>query len=261
MAKLATEDEMARLDLPNNLSLPNEVLAIIDTQCLLHPAYSDADVEDRREFVERVWDTGATGLVVLAPHGGRIEQRTDDQAAHLAAALIAARVDAGLAAVNTSLWLCRGWGEDKVGAYARWHITSTDLQEASFPGLATFMARGFDHAVSFHGCGTCEWGPPGEEATPRTIIVGGRDDSGLRDDIASGIRAALGLDAASDEVVVPEVASDYAGNSERNIVNRVAEGNGIQIEQNPFARGLTDGSDRWRAVAQAVADALAVVLP
>jgi hypothetical protein len=37
------------------------------------------------------------------------------------------------------------------GAFDRWHITSTDLNEACFPRLAGVMSRGFTHAVAFHG--------------------------------------------------------------------------------------------------------------
>ena len=37
------------------------------------------------------------------------------------------------------------------GASDRWHITATDIHEASFPRLNSVISRGFTHAVAFHG--------------------------------------------------------------------------------------------------------------
>ena len=51
-----------------------------------HPTLSDAEARRLGEFVERADDDGvATGLLVLAPHGGDIELHTDAQAERLAA--------------------------------------------------------------------------------------------------------------------------------------------------------------------------------
>ena len=49
-----------------------------------------------------------------------------------------------------SAWRCKGWGPNG-GAFARWHITSTDIDPASFPLLATVASRRFARAVAFHG--------------------------------------------------------------------------------------------------------------
>lgn len=83
-------------------------------------------------------------LAVLAPHGGDIERQTDLQADQLAR-------DPRLRHRTPSLWRCRGTGGD---AFDRWHITSTDISEHSFPALGLLAANRFTHVVAFHGYGT-----------------------------------------------------------------------------------------------------------
>ena len=47
-------------------------------------------------------------------------------------------------------WRCRGYkAPEGAGASTRWHITSTDIHEASFPLLNTIISRVFGNAVSF----------------------------------------------------------------------------------------------------------------
>jgi Poly-gamma-glutamate hydrolase len=77
-------------------------------------------------------------MVVIAPHG-MIERYTDCQAERVAVELS-----------GISCWRCKGWKPDN-GAFDRWHITSTDIHEASFPLLNSIVNRGFAHAVAFHG--------------------------------------------------------------------------------------------------------------
>ena len=76
------------------------------------------------ELIERLSDDGGQSqLIAIAPHGGDIEPHTDDQAE---------RVATRLAARYVSSWRCKGW-KPGGGAFARWHVTSADLDEACFP--------------------------------------------------------------------------------------------------------------------------------
>ena len=78
------------------------------------------------EFIERLRDDGRQSrLIAIAPHGGEIELNTDRQAERLRSRL-------GLRVA--SAWRCKGWDRDG-GAFERWHITSTEINEASFPRL------------------------------------------------------------------------------------------------------------------------------
>src|SRR5262245_45764298 len=104
-----------------------------------HPTFDEADAETNNEFIEQLEDNGThKGLVVIAPHGGHIEPHTDQQAE---------RVASRLAAKGVSLWRCKGFKGE--AAFGRWHITSTDIHEASFPFLNSIISRGFTYAVAF----------------------------------------------------------------------------------------------------------------
>src|SRR5215472_13300181 len=53
------------------LGTSDEFFGSLDSQ-VPHPTFDDADAEANNEFVERLEDNGThTGLVVIAPHGGR----------------------------------------------------------------------------------------------------------------------------------------------------------------------------------------------
>ena len=194
-----------------------------------HPTFSDEQAEANGEFVERLVDNGINrGLIVLAPHGGEIERRTDDQAACVVARL-------HLKAVSG--WWCRGWSIGP-GAFRRWHITSTDLHEASFPRLAMVIGRPFRFAVSFHGFA--------DDEVTYDVLLGGIAPDSFKQELAGAIeRAVPGL---SVHITAP--GEQYGGDSKRNVVNRLAAtGAGIQIEQQPRVR-----DDHALAVANAVAD-------
>jgi phage replication-related protein YjqB (UPF0714/DUF867 family) len=104
-----------------------------------------AAVLDPVRFTEQLnVDTNA-GLVVIAPHGDDIEPYT-----HLQADEVVTRI-LRLGGRKVATWVCLGQGFDNVGARIRWHITSTDVSERSFPGLRTIMGRRFARAVAFHG--------------------------------------------------------------------------------------------------------------
>lgn len=188
---------------------------------------TDAEAKDRGEFVERLDDDGTnTGLLVMAPHGGEIEVPTDLQAE---------RVAAQLGGKKVSVWRCKGYGKRGVqGAFERWHITSTETHEASFPLLAKVATRKFDHAVSFHGM------------VDGRILVGGIGPTRLKVEIRDAIREAI--DDPSIPVDIAMQGEANGGTSPDNIVNRYSKGTGIQIEQSPKAR-----REHWEKIADAVA--------
>jgi hypothetical protein len=94
-------------------------------------------VLDPVRFTEQLnVDTNA-GLVVIAPHGDDIEPYT-----HLQADEVVTRI-LRLGGRKVATWVCLGQGFDNVGARIRWHITSTDVSERSFPGLRTIMGQRF----------------------------------------------------------------------------------------------------------------------
>jgi phage replication-related protein YjqB (UPF0714/DUF867 family) len=199
----------------------DEFAATIDAQGP-DPTLSDAAAEAAGELVERLADGGGR-LIAIAPHGGDVEPRTDDQAE---------QVRLLLAAEGASSWLCRGWRPGG-GAVERWHITSADLAPGCFPQLHTVIGRGFTHAVAFHGSGGSQ-----------VLVGGGTASSDLQEAIAAAIRLATGL---AVRVATPD--DRLGGDDPRNVVNRLTAGgaNGVQIEQPLAAR-----RDHGPAIAKAV---------
>jgi phage replication-related protein YjqB (UPF0714/DUF867 family) len=196
-----------------------------------HPNLTVDQARACGELVERLRDNGRQReLIVIAPHGGDIERHTDEQAEQIASRLAAKAV---------SSWRCKGW-KDGGGAFARWHITSTDISAASFPRLDLVISRGFTHAVAFHGFEDPE--------VDTDVLVGGCAPDELKQEIAAEIdRATAG---SGLRVRIAEPADNFGGDDERNVVNRLTAegGSGIQIEQSPAAR-----SRRWEEIADAVA--------
>ena len=212
------------------LGTSDEFVGSLDSQ-VPHPTFDDADAETNNEFVERLEDNGThTGLIVIAPHGGDIEPHTDQQAE---------RVASRLAAKAVSSWRCKGFKGD--GSFDRWHITSTDIHEASFPRLDSVISRGFTYAVGFHGFNDPE--------IPFDILIGGAAPYSLKQDIETAIKGAI----TSSDITVHIASPDekFGGDSLKNIVNRLTAGgaNGIQIEQSPRAR-----ASHWGDIADAVAN-------
>lgn len=225
---------LARLGAAPNPHTPN---ATIEAD------FTDGDPEAVARLSETLLgDQDATGLAILAPHGGRIEVGTDDQAA-----LVHDRLAQSGKPIRA--WIARGFNR-ATGAHTCWHITSSEISEHSFPKLASLLdpaeARGpFAHAVAFHGNNDSE-----------AIIVGGglprdSDHTALKTTLAVRIHRAL--EAVMDDPPAVEVARSgpLAGAQRRNIVNRVTvRGNGIQIEQPLAVR--TEPRQR-EAIARAVA--------
>ena len=170
-------------------------------------------------FVELAEDTGDHSyFVAIAPHGGMIEQHTDEQAVEVIRRLRTARVPA-------SLWLCKGFGDEVRGASDRWHITSDDIHPASFPSLGSLMSRRFLHGVSFHGFA--------RQQGDADIYVGGAAPPGLKAAVQRALnRLRLPLEV---KISTPEDRSKFQGSNPRNVINRLAA-KGIQLEQSAEAR-------------------------
>jgi len=212
------------------LGTDKEFAGTLDSQ-VPHPTFTDEQkARDHDEFIEQLEDNGRhTGLIAIAPHGGDIEQYTDLQAEHVASRL---------AAKGVSSWRCKGYKQG--GAFEAWHITSTDINEACFPGLNSVISRGFKHAVAFHGY-TPEPGQP-------DILVGGT--SPLREEIVMAIKDAVAGSGITVELPDPIRDKDFNGDSLLNIVNRLTanRAGGVQIEQSLRARS-SQGQDIADAVA------------
>lgn len=163
------------------------------------------------EYVEQVLNRDrsvAAGTAVLAPHGGFVEYNTGRQARHAAQSY------------DLVGWACYGFNEGG-GAYDRWHVTSTELDPASFPALGTIADVGFDRALAFHG------------TSSGAVLVGGLAED-ARDRVASKLRSAF-TSAGSDVPVTVTTEGEQAAQDSDNLVNWItADGSsGVQIEQ-PF---------------------------
>ncbi len=81
-------------------------------------------------------------MLAMSPHGGNIETDTSDQVALFATTL------EGSNGTPVNTWNLEGsWGDGQT--FPRWHITSTMIEIASYPGLTKLLpfAGGFDRAV------------------------------------------------------------------------------------------------------------------
>ena len=216
-------DGRARLDLDG----PADAFDVHIEARVPHSELSDAEARRRSEFVERLDDDGCQNrLVVLAPHGGFIESRTDQQAERLFAAL---------GTGNVSAWRCKGFAPE--GAFRRFHITASDLHESSFPLLATIAPRNFLHAVAFHGF------------TAEGVLIGGGAPPFIKEKVAQALEDVL---AGEIQVRIADDSDGFDGDNPSNIVNRLTAGGkgGVQIEQ---SRGARD--KYWKEIADAVAGA------
>ncbi len=199
-----------------------------------HPSLTEARAKELGECVERLDDDGHhTGLLLIAPHGGDVELHTDQQAE---------RVAAKLAGKPVSAWRCKGFDPPGAAtAFRRWHITSTDISDASYPLLGKVAARKFAYAVSFHGMD--------EEG----ILIGGGAPIELKHEVQAALLA--DLEKYGVKVAIARASNSLGGSNPKNIVNRVCKVTGIQIEQSGKVR-----RDHWRVVADAIARVYAAKL-
>jgi phage replication-related protein YjqB (UPF0714/DUF867 family) len=228
-ARTENADDVVRMGPPGRRRLDAEGAfeAEFDSQ-VVHPAMDDDEARDNGEFVERLGDGGLHGLIAIAPHGGDIELHTDDQAR---------RVSCSLADEAVSFWLCKGY--QARGAEKTWHITSVDINPASFPKLNSIFSRKFTHAVAFHGF-----------EQDGILIGGGTASAELQAEIAAEIVKALAGSNICVRIAAPNDV--FGGDNPCNIVNRLTIGgaNGVQVEQS-----LTARTEHWADIAEAVARA------
>jgi phage replication-related protein YjqB (UPF0714/DUF867 family) len=180
------------------------------------PAHVTTDVLRSRELVETTTRRSDADMVAVAPHGGFIERATDMQAR---------RVSSDERLLGDA-WICRGRAGD---AFRRWHITSEDLSEQSFPGLAALLATNYDHAVSFHGFDTHDG---------LDVVIGGRVDRSVKERIQQCLEPRLSalLRRPATVLVATSTRDPFPGLGRDNIVNRLARSGGLQIEQAAVVR-------------------------
>src|ERR1700752_5063214 len=121
-------DEVVRMGRAGRQRLGTDAEFDAELDCqVVDPTMSDQKAEGNGEFIEPLHDDGAhPGLIVIAPHGGHIEEHTDDQAR---------RVAFRLADKAVTFCLCKGYQGPLRSAYDAWHITSVDIHPGSFPLL------------------------------------------------------------------------------------------------------------------------------
>jgi phage replication-related protein YjqB (UPF0714/DUF867 family) len=222
-----TTDSVVRMGLGGRQRLRSdeEFEGVLDTK-VVDPDLSDNQAKDAGELVERLDDDGSqTHLIAIAPHGGDIEEHTDEQAER-----VAQRLGPQLA----SAWRGKGWRPGG-GAFDRWHITSTDLNPVCFPLLNSVMSRRFTHAVAFHGFND----EPG-------VLIGGTAPADVKERLRHAIQQVL---PAELDVRVALPNERYGGDDPNNIVNRLSPCGGIQIEQ-----GSSPRDDHGFDIADVVAD-------
>ena len=199
-SRLSTRSAWAALDVALDGAEQQQFPGIL-ASVAVDPAATEQEARDGQKLLELLDDDGhPRDLFVVAPHGGEIEARTDDQAEH---------VRDVLADLGVSCWRCKGW-KPSGGAAARWHITSTDISTESFPLLATVADRGFRHAVSFHGF---------TEAGRPDILIGGAAPDPLKRVMQAVIAFAVAGTGLSVEIAG---SGDPLGGADgANIVNRL----------------------------------------
>ncbi len=144
-----------------------------------------------RDFDRSVLARQHAQVVVMAPHGGRLENHTDTIAERIAGS------DFSLYCFRSRL----GWGKTNL------HITSHRFDD---PDCVALVER-HRWAVAVHGCSQ-----PGE-----LVFLGGRDEH-LRDDLAQSLRQAGIRAAVADH--------PYPGRHPQNICNRTSSRAGVQVE-------------------------------
>ena len=157
--------------------------------CYADLALGHVEGEDFRVRIER---RPESGIAILAPHGGAIEEGTSE-IAH------------ALAGSEFNLYLFEGLRES--GNYAALHLTSHRFDE---PRCLTLLS-GCDHVIAIHGC---------RGDAPQALLGG--LDTPLKERIGAAI-AAAGIE-------VRLAGHPYRALHPHNICNRGRRGGGVQIE-------------------------------
>jgi phage replication-related protein YjqB (UPF0714/DUF867 family) len=196
----------------------------VEMEAVVHAAVVDtAPPTSGVRFFEVAKDDGhQTYLIAVAPHGGLIEEHTDEEAEHVRRELVSSGYPA-------SAWACKGYGDGLKGPFDRWHITSTDLHPACFPLLQPLIARRFCYGVAFHGFS--------KRPSEADVYIGGRASQNLKRAIKNELDA-LNLPI---EVKIATTADNpkFQGFSSGNLINRLAA-QGIHLEQSAEARKFSE---------------------
>lgn len=216
------------------------VLTVSTSTTTNHYTENDGFSGSFRETAVRKTDNR---FALIVPHGGAIETKTSDQVAPFVATLEGATYN-----VPVNSWKAEGqWNDDQTSK--RWHITSTNLSEQSFPALAGMLdqtwfdtTHPFRRTLSFHGFSSDE----------ADIILGGGTDLNAKCHVAKKIKAESGMGPVAiriyhDDQIIDVLDEDdrrvcrkgLDGDSDRNIINRLAADGGIQIEQSGDVRNST----------------------
>jgi len=232
------------------LALPYSCKLSISTK-LLDNRFTEEDAKEQCDLCEKVLDDGGSDIVIIAPHGGDTEPKTDQQAEET---FLRLREQSDL---KPAMWALKGYflPRDKRTTKNPWHITSADISENSFDGLKKLMQRGqFKYAVAYHGMHAEE----GRE----DIRIGGNAPKDLKRKIKHRLRDVLkGLKHVEDAsmksadgecrcdfvIKIAKKSGGLGGTSPANIVNRMGV-EGVQLEQTPPAR------EQWKLIARTVAD-------
>jgi phage replication-related protein YjqB (UPF0714/DUF867 family) len=200
------------------LGTPDEMKAVVQAAVV----DSDPLPNGARFFEVAEDDRTQTYFIAIAPHGGKIEERTDDEAEYLGRELTSNGYPA-------TTWICKGFGDQLKGASDRWHITSTDLNPASFPLLRRIANRKFCHGVAFHGFS--------KRPDDADLYIGGRASDTLKKAIRKELVAAnLPLQI---RIATKDDDPKFQGRKAENLINRLAA-QGIHIEQSSEARNFIE---------------------
>ncbi|TPG21025.1 replication protein [Sphingomonas koreensis] len=179
----------------------------------------ESEVE-KRDYRIRVSAVAGSDVVILAPHGGKIEFLTSELARSIAGA-------------NHNSYAFEGMKADGNGEL---HITSSNFDEPEALALVTGCAV----VVTVHGL----------SGDTNEIQIGGRDTA-LRTRIDSNLRKA-GFESRV------ETSGQFGGTDTSNICNRGTSGAGAQIEiKAGLRRILREDGGRYAAFVNAVREAVA----
>ncbi|SFS33129.1 hypothetical protein [Halostagnicola kamekurae] len=161
----ATTDETNCPGPAGDCSVSDEEFDAEITSTIPNPSLSESEAREQGELIERL-DENGSDRIFIAPHGGAVQPKTDDQAEHAA----------DLA--GATCWRTKGWGPD-AGAFQRWYVPSMALSPESYPELETIADTDFDVAVDFGG--VCDTG----------IVVAGNAPLSTLESVRDSINAAL----------------------------------------------------------------------
>jgi phage replication-related protein YjqB (UPF0714/DUF867 family) len=191
-AKLVALGDKIQYLLPNCQLSENKCKGVVKAHIMIEGIDDDETAKKRGELIEDLNHDGQNRkLVVIAPHGGEIEENTDEQAEYVWSRLSPHRM---------SLWTCKGFSsEGRSDAFERWHITSTEISEKLFPKFNTIFGPKFEYSIAFHG-----W-------KQDSICVGGSTNNVLKGEIKDKIKSALKAKGSNIDARDSDCPDDFNG--------------------------------------------------